>query len=89
MYFFDDIDGSILVDKMVYQIKHYNDMLVKYKMLPKECNANKEYNGIFDIETNRIMLFAKLHPEITQEDARVIAIPRKKENYRNLSKDKC
>lgn len=82
MYFFDDIDGSILVDKMVYQIKHYNDMLAKYKMLPKDFNANKEYNGIFDIETNRIMLFAKLHPEITQEDARVIAIPRKKENYR-------
>ena len=82
MYFFDDINGSTLVNEMVYQIKHYNDMLAKYKMLPKESNENKEYNGIFDRDTNRIMRFAQSNPKITQDDAKVLDIPRKKETYR-------
>lgn len=99
LYYFEDVDGSVLINELIYQIHIHNAMLVEYRRIVSD-NAPKDFNGIYNSHYNKVMRYAQYHPDIKEANAQEWKIPKKMENYRiafdflihvliERTKDKC
>lgn len=76
LYYFEDVDGSVLINELIYQIHIHNAMLIEYRRIVSD-NAPKDFNGIYNSHYNKVMRYAQYHPDIKEANAQEWKIPKK------------